>query len=114
MNFVPQLVQRNWRDVFSAEFRDERTIQNGLWLIAEARNQVSRPSTQDLDLEYVRVILYHIADALGRINASEQRCAVEDIRRGLIDSGTAIAVTESSVPSENAQRVSEKERVNPL
>ena len=85
VNFFPPLVQRNWRDVFSNDFRDERTIQNELWMIAEARNQVSHPSTQDLDAEYTRARLYDIADALGRINAPDQKRSVEDIRAQLID-----------------------------
>ena len=73
VNFFPSLVQRNWREAFSTAFGDERTIQNQLWMIAEARNQVSHPATQDLDAEYTRARLYDIADALGRINASEQK-----------------------------------------
>ena len=101
MNFFPSLVQKNWREVFSTEFRDERTIQNELWLIAEARNQVSHPGTQDLDPEYTRAHLYHIADALARINAPEQRRAVEGIRDGLTDSGSASIAAEPSVPPQN-------------
>ena len=84
VNFFPSLVQRNWREAFSTAFGDERTIQNQLWMIAEARNQVSHPATQDLDAEYTRARLYDIADALGRINASEQKRAVEEIRARLV------------------------------
>ena len=84
VNFVPPLVQRNWREVFSAAFDDERTIQNQLWMISEARNQVSHPGAQDLDAEYTRARLYDVADVLGRINAPEQKRAVEDIRSRLV------------------------------
>ena len=52
VNYFPLLVQRNWRDVFSTEFRDDRTIQNKLWLINEARNETAHPGTQDLETEY--------------------------------------------------------------
>ena len=90
VNFFPALVQRNWREVFSTQFGEDRTIQNELWMIAEARNQVSHPGTQDLDAEYTRARLYDIADALGRINAPEKKRAVEDIRAQLI---TAVAAT---------------------
>ncbi len=91
VNFFPPLVQRNWRDVFSNDFGDERAIQNELWMIAEARNQISHPGTQDLDAEYTRARLYDIADALGRINTPEQRLAVEDIRAQLVGSPSAAA-----------------------
>ena len=99
VNFIPPLVQRNWRDVFSTVFEDERTIQNQLWMITEARNQVSHPGTQDLDAEYARARLYDIADALGRINAPEQKHAVEEIRARLIaPAPSASMVRERVVP----------------
>lgn len=100
VNFFPPLVQRNWRDVFSNDFGDERTIQNELWMISEARNQVSHPGTQDLDAEYTRARLYDIADALGRINAPDQKRSVEDIRAQLVGP-TPVA---SAVTLENGQQ----------
>ena len=107
VNFFPPLVQRNWREVFSAEFRDERTIQNELWMIAEARNQVSHPGTQDLDAEYTRARLYDIADALGRINAPDQKSAVENIRSQLLGPTSATAATESASASGIGQQDTE-------
>ena len=104
VNFFPALIQRNWREVFSSEFRDERTIQNELWMIAEARNQVSHPGTQDLDAEYTRARLYDIADALGRINAPEQKRAVEDIRSQLIDHPSSLPQPSLPDTSGNGQR----------
>ena len=98
VNFFPVLVQRNWREVFSTEFREDRTIQNELWIIAEARNQVSHPGTQDLDAEYTRARLYDVADALGRINAPEKKRAVEDIRTQLI----APAPVAATVPGQRS------------
>lgn len=103
VSFFPSLVQNNWREGFSAGFRGDRTVQNTLWLIAKARNEVSHPGTQDLDPEFTRAHLYHIADVLGRINAPEQKRAVEDIRSGLTDSKPATAVAEPVAPSENGQ-----------
>ena len=90
VNFFPPLISNytNWREVFSAEFNGDKTIQNELWLITEARNQVAHPSTQDLDGEYTRTHLFHIADVLGRINAPEQKQAVEVIRSQLIASSS--------------------------
>ena len=103
VNYFPPLVQRNWREVFSADFGDERTIQNELWMIAEARNQVSHPGAQDLDAEYTRARLYDIADALGRINAPDQKRAVENIRAQLTSPTTATAATEPARLSGNGQ-----------
>ena len=70
----------NWRDTFSTAFNGDKTVQNELWLIAEARNQISHPSTQDLEGEYTRTQLYHIADVLGKINEPDLKRQVEDIR----------------------------------
>ena len=98
VNFFPPLVQRNWRDVFSSEFGEDRFIQNELWMITEARNHVAHPGAQDLDAEYTRARLYEIADALGRINAPEQKRAVQAIRSQLFEAAvipTDAAGTES-------------------
>lgn len=80
VNLFPPLIQRSWRETFSTEFREDKTIQSELWMISKARNQVSHPGTQDLESEYTRTHLFLIADALGRINAREQKQAVEEIR----------------------------------
>ena len=64
MNDFPQLVQRNWRDTFAGFFGNASTITHALWLIADGRNQTAHPGTSDLEAEYVRTQLFHIADAL--------------------------------------------------
>ena len=78
----------NWRDVFSEALARDKTIQNQLWLITDARNQVSHPGTQDLEEEYTRTHLYHIADVLGKINAPQLKRAVEEIRDQLSGYGS--------------------------
>ena len=82
VNYFPNLISNryNWRDAFSAAFQGDKTIQNELWLITEARNQVSHPGTQDFEEEYTRTHLYHIADVLGKINAPQLKTEVENIR----------------------------------
>ena len=71
-------------------------------MIAEARNQVAHPGTQDLDAEYTRARLYDIADALGWINAPDQKRAVEDIRAQLVGSTSAAAGSANTL--ENGQQ----------
>ena len=102
VNFFPALVQNNWREVFSTEFRDDRTIQNELWMIADVRNQVSHPGAQDFDAEYTRTHLYLVADALGRINALDEKKAVEAVRSQLL--GPVVTV-ESTGDSSTAKPV---------
>ena len=96
VNYFPNLVgnHHNWRQVFSKEFNDDRKIQNALWLITDARNAVSHPGTQDLEDEYTRTHLYHIADVLGKINAPEQRREVEQIRDALVNPPLTLEVQQ--------------------
>ena len=84
-NYFPVLVSNhyNWRDAFSLAFNGDKTVQNELWLITEARNLVAHPGNQDLEEEYTRTHLYHIADVLGKINEPELKRQVEDLRSGL-------------------------------
>ena len=76
----PNIISRNWGQVFSQQFRGDMNVRNLLYIITEARNKVSHPLTEDLDTEYVRVVLYHIADVLGKINAPESKTSVEGFR----------------------------------
>lgn len=76
----PNLVCRNWRHIFSQQFGDDMNVQSLLYIITQARNKASHPSTEDLDTEYTRVVLYHIVDVLGKINAPEVKRIVEGHR----------------------------------
>ena len=80
VNFFPRLVTNNWRDTFSIAFKDERIIQSELWMISEARNDVSHPPTHDFEPDYTGAYLYIIADALERIKAPEQKQKVKKVR----------------------------------
>ena len=82
----PNIIGRNWRDAFSREFPGNESIQSTTWLIKRARDQAAHPGLQDLDTEYTRVHLFHIADVLGLINQPSQRQAVEKIRDQLLAS----------------------------
>ena len=80
----PNLIIRNWGHVFSQQFSGDMNIQNLLYIIARARNKVSHPDTEDLDAEYTSVVLYHIVEVLGEINAPDPRAKVEGFRNKLL------------------------------
>lgn len=86
LNYFPKVIRDNWRGAFSQQFNDDLSVQSTLWLIKTARDQIAHPGSQDIEAEYTRVHLYHIADLLGRINAPEERQAVEAIRDNLFTS----------------------------
>ena len=76
----PYLISRNWREVFGQQFKDDMSVQSLLHIITPARNKAAHPDTEDLDAEYTRVVLYHIADVLDKINAPESKTSVEGLR----------------------------------
>ena len=83
IDMFPQLVQRHWQEIFLSDFNMDQSVRNMIWLIKDARDKASHPGTGDLDIEYTRTNLFHIADVLGRINTPEQKSAVESIRETL-------------------------------
>ncbi len=115
VNYFPALVGNrfNWRDMFSDALDRDKTIQNELWLINDARNQVSHPGAQDLEDEYTRTHLYHIADVLGKIHAPEMKRAVEDIRDQLTGPGAAApdeGPTQSTLDDEVSSEAKDGQR----
>ena len=76
----PNLISRNWGQVFSQQFGGDMNVQSLLYIITQARNKASHPLDEDLDTEYTRVVLYHIMDVLGKINAPEAKANVEKER----------------------------------
>ena len=82
----PNLVRKNWRQVFSQQFGDNMNVQNALYIIKEARDSAAHPSTEDLDAEYTRVALYHIVDVLDKVNAREEKKKVKKYREKLFKS----------------------------
>ena len=110
VNDFPILVRDYWSSAFSVAFGNDRSVQNALWQIKEARNMASHPGSQDIDAEYTRAHIFHIADALGRINAPHEREAVERVRDELfsvVEQSSAIPVDsegEAATEQEPAQR----------
>ena len=83
LNYFPQVFRENWHNAFAQPFNNDLSVQSTLWLIKTVRDQIAHPGTQDIDAEYTRVYLYHIADLLGRINAPGEKNTVEAIRDAL-------------------------------
>ena len=96
----PNLISRNWGHVFSQQFSGDMNIQNLLYIIARARNTVSHPDTEDLDAENTSVVLYHIVEVLGEINAPDARAKVEGFRNKLLqpEESNPLRVTVSDRP----------------
>ncbi len=86
LNYFPKVIRDNWRGTFSQQFSNDLSVQSTLWLIKTARDQIAHPGRQDIEAEYTRVHLYHIADLLERINAPDEKQAVEVIRDNLFAS----------------------------
>ena len=83
LNYFPQVFRENWHNAFAQPFNNDLSVQSTLWLIKTTRDQIAHPGTQDIDAEYTRTYLYHIADLLGRINAPGEKNTVEAIRDAL-------------------------------
>ena len=99
------LVSRNWRrEVFGMQFTADMTVQDRLRLIGMARNHAAHPDRDDLDSEYTRTCLFHIAEVLDKINAPEEKRAVEEIR-------DALFATE--LPAEPLPQTREESKVAP-
>ena len=104
VNIFRPLVQRNW-STFRDDFWDDRTVLDAMGLIATARDSTAHPEDKrDLDAEYTRVTLYHLVFVLGRINAPDQKRAVENIRTQLFAPTSVTADTGLTALPEQVQR----------
>ena len=120
LNYFPKVIRDNWRGAFAQYFNGDLTVQSTLWLVKTARDQIAHPGTQDIEAEYTRVHLYHIADLLGRINTPNEKQAVEEIRDNLfaspesrrqadpmpLDTATQTPPTETQDGQDSSQRSS--------
>ena len=88
----PQIIGRNWRDVFSHELPGDPNIQSKARVIAEARNKVAHPGKGDLAAEETRVYFFHIAEVLGLIKEPDAKHAVETIKNQWLDAFAAAPV----------------------
>ena len=79
----PQIVGSYWRETFQSAFKPGSDMRDALRRIAEARNRVAHPESQDIELEYVADRATDIAGVLLEINESTRSEAVEDILEGI-------------------------------
>ena len=103
INDFPTLVSRNWhRETFETKLNGDKTFQNQLWLITDARNHTVHTGTQDLDDDYTRTHLFLIANVLEKIGDSDGKQVVEAIRDELFGApivpSTAASQTEEALP----------------
>ena len=89
INDFPKLVKVYWREAFHDAFRPGSKIQDTLYTIAEARNKVSHPDSQDIDPKYTADRLGDMAGILADINEPERSKAVEEIRAPLTPLSTS-------------------------
>ena len=80
----PQLVKVYWQDVFRDAFKSGSDPRDALYKIADARNEVSHPGSQDIERGYAVDRLSAIVSVLGDINAPEQSQAVDEIKHELL------------------------------
>ena len=88
-SYFPQIIQRQWKNAFGQRFNWDMNFQSILWLIRKGRNSCEHRGKKDLDSESVRMNLFLIADALGKINRPDEQREVEDIRDDLFSDNTA-------------------------
>ena len=75
----PQIVGSFWRDAFQGAFNPDSDVRDALRRIAEARNRVAHPESQDIEVEYAVDHMKEIVGVLMEINESEQSEAIENI-----------------------------------
>lgn len=81
IGFIPNLVERNWSDLFQRQFTKSSTIRNILRTIRDIRNDVAHDTSgQDIPTEKAEAHLYFISEALVGINCPEQAQEVLNIR----------------------------------
>ena len=81
IGFIPNLVDRNWSDLFQRQFAKARTIRTILRTIRDIRNDVAHDTSgQDIPAEKAEANLYFISEALASINRPDQAQEVLNIR----------------------------------
>ena len=75
----PQVVKGYWRDVFRDAFKQSGVARDALYRIVEARNNVSHPGIQDMELDYTLDRLRDIVSVLAEINDIDRSIAVIEI-----------------------------------
>ena len=81
IGFIPNLVERNWSDLFQHQFAKAATTRNILRTVRDIRNDLSHDTSgQDIPADKAEANLYFISEALTRINRPTSAQEVLDIR----------------------------------
>ena len=80
----PRIVKAYWGDVFRDAFKTISDVHNAMYAVITARNEVSHPETQDVELDYAVESLDNIVSLLTNINAAEQSQTVLEIRSNIM------------------------------
>jgi len=81
VGFIPNLVERNWSDLFQHQFTKANTNRNILRTVRDIRNDVAHDTTgQDIPTDKAEANLYFISEALAAINCPDQAQEVLNIR----------------------------------
>ena len=88
IGFIPNLVERNWSDLFQHQFAKATTARNRLRTIRDIRNDLSHnTSGHDITADEAETRLYIISEALESINRPDQAKQVMEIRSRVRDVG---------------------------
>ena len=81
IGFIPNLVERNWLDLFQHQFANAATTRNILRTVRDIRNDLSHDTSgQDIPPDKAEANLYFISEALIRVNRPTSAQEVLDIR----------------------------------
>ena len=88
IGFIPNLVERNWSDLFQHQFAKATTVRNRLRTIRDIRNDLSHDTSgHDITADEAETRLYIISEALESINRPDQAKQVMEIRSRVRDVG---------------------------
>ena len=106
IGFIPNLVERNWAELFQHRFTRATTIRNRLRNIRDIRNDLAHDTSgKDITPDKAETSLYFISEVLGSINCPEQAQDVLDIRELIRGAGALETAppgpleTESPMPT---------------
>ncbi len=81
IGFIPNLVEKNWTDMFQSQFTKATTARNRLRTIRDIRNDLAHDTSgQDITAEKAEANLYFISEALESINRPQQAKEVMEIQ----------------------------------
>ena len=81
IGFIPNLVEKNWTDLFQIQFTKATTARNRLRTIRDIRNDLAHDTSgHDITAEKAEANLYFISEALESINRPEQAKEVMGIQ----------------------------------